>query len=245
MVRYGGTRVGGGGQRQPKSGSELHAVGVRNSPQAQQHPGRRLRRLRARAGRTFVGIRGKHRLAHGTAGFINLLGQSAALAGQTPGQLLKALRQLQGLRLGPQRKTPERQALLRIVQLDCTHASMIKQAQRLACRQCPLAPGVSPRVAGQQTALCHDQQTRAKVQISVQVNRQSSPHVFVGGEHGPQTGPERAIQDTEGVLKMVMLHFGWYFLRPRRRSVPNVALTRILPDGGQPGAQRTHGLEWR
>ena len=168
-------------------------------------------------------------MAGGAAGFFGVVCGQIVRAGQALDLLIKALHQPQRLGLDTQRETPERQALGRVVQFQRAHPAVVQQAQRQARAQRPFLPCAGAGIAGQQAPGRHHQEPRAETQVRAQVNLQGGPHVFFRSEQSPQPGPQGAIQDTQGVHRMVILHFVWY-LRPGPATAPVGAQARILPE---------------
>ncbi|MNV36889.1 hypothetical protein D3C71_1283830 [compost metagenome] len=168
-------------------------------------------RLGAGAGRAFIGVGRQGRVAGGTGGFVGLVLGAVV----TPGALLlKTLQQTQGLGVVRQGKAPQRQALARTVQLQRAHTAMVLQLERQAIAQGPAAPGRGARITGQQPFRRHHHPACRKAQRRAQVNLKRCQYVFLGSEHGPQIGPQRARKDTRGVHRMVMLHFWLGFPPP-------------------------------
>ena len=160
-------RGGRGRHGESKACRQLLAVGAGKPPQAQQHPGGGLGRLGAGAGRAFVRIRRQGGMASGTRGLVFLCG---SLTRPTLDLLLKALHQAQRLGMVAEGKAPKSHPLLRVVQLQRSHAPVVLQLECQAGCQGPVPPYRGARVARQQAPGSHHHPTADEAQICTQVN---------------------------------------------------------------------------
>ncbi len=209
IVRYGGTSVAAvEASVSTKPGDQLLAVGPGKAPQPQQHPGRGLRRLRARAGRALFGVGRQRRVADRAGGVLHAGAACCRPAPERARCVQSAAPGAAPARGGPGVKR---------------HSARRCAARRAApaCRRRRGPPGAAPGrapAASRASRWCRARRPAAgprsvprppapNCRSGAQVNLQRGQNVFVGCELCSQCGPEGAKKDTRGVHWMVMLHF--------------------------------------
>ena len=106
-------------------------------------------------------------MASGAGGLVFLCGR---LTCPTLDLLLKALHQAQRLGMVAEGKTPKSHTLLRVVQLQRSHAPVVLQLECQAGGQGPVPPYGGARIARQQAPGSHHHPTADEAQICTQVN---------------------------------------------------------------------------